>query len=85
MIVYDLIAYDVWGNEEDGWSVNDAIYSGVTVEVPPDATDTQILAHLYDDETLARVEVDPAYCDSDTLYIRVRGNQRPVGELRPRR
>ena len=83
MIHYDFIAYDVWGNEEDGWEINSACFTGESIDVPADASDTQILATFFDDDTLDKVEVDPVYCDGDVLYIRERGNHRPVGELRP--
>lgn len=44
---YKLINYDVWGNKNDGWEVNDAHYTGIVVELPDDFTDLQLKQALY--------------------------------------
>lgn len=39
---YTLVTYDLWGNEEDGYQVNDK-YAGETIELEDDASDEDIL------------------------------------------
>ena len=39
--------YDVWGNEHDGWEVNDSSRQG-TIEVKADCTDAEVWAALVD-------------------------------------
>lgn len=81
-MTYDFLIYDVWGNEEDGWDVNDVFRSGITVTVPEGASNDDIVALVYEADVAPKVEIDPAY-DADSLYLRVKSNQRPLGELRP--
>jgi hypothetical protein len=83
MPIYDLILYDVWGNEKDGWDVNDGFRCGVSVTLPEDATDAQVIAAIYSEEERADVVVDPG--ESDIICMRAVHNGRPIGELRLRR
>lgn len=42
MKTYIIVDYDVWGNEKDGYEINQEFHLG-TVEIPNMATDKQIL------------------------------------------
>lgn len=94
MDTYKLYAYDVWGNEKEGYEVNN-VYSAlvgtnlfdavsVEVELPPDASDRDIIKSIKDSGWLNKklhyksfeVEGDFDY----TLYLSYKG--RPLGELR---
>lgn len=45
-MTYDIIDhYDVWGNEEDGWEVNDSMHKG-TVVIPDNADKEQVIQAL---------------------------------------
>ena len=43
---YEYISYDVWGNESDGYEVNQAFTTGQYVELDTDLTDAEILVSL---------------------------------------
>lgn len=43
---YELVDYDVWGNAEDGYDVNDAYKTGEIITMTNDATDTDIIEYL---------------------------------------
>lgn len=45
---YKLYGYDVWGNKRDGYEVNDVLPTGITIELPDEATDRQIVKALKD-------------------------------------
>ena len=85
MPIYDLILYDVWGNEKDGWDVNDGFRCGVSVTLPEDATDAQVIAAIYLEKDRADVVVDSGDCDSGIFCLSAVHNGRPIGELRLRR
>lgn len=42
--------FDVWGNEEDGWEVNDACSEFDDLNIDDDATDQDIIDYLYNIE-----------------------------------
>ena len=45
--MYKLIDYfDVWGNETDGYEVNDKIDTNITLEIPYDVTDEELISKL---------------------------------------
>jgi hypothetical protein len=87
---YEILAYDVWGNETDGWDVNDVFRTGLTVDIDDRHNDRHVVASAYTvlgfptDEILGSVEVDPV-CQHDTesIYLRVKETARPLMELRP--
>ena len=91
---HEILTYDVWGNETDGWEVNDVFRTGLRVAVPVDASDSDVIRAAYGsleffsdaevEEMLNTVEVDPI-CQHGTpsLYLRVKANERPLIELRP--
>ena len=45
--MYKLIDYfDVWGNETDGYEVNDKIDTNIMLEIPYDVTDEELISKL---------------------------------------
>jgi hypothetical protein len=76
---WDLYTYDVWGNARDGFDVNN-VFRSCSVQLPPDATDNQILRAV----GASRCEIDYSQCETETIYIRVKRNGKPAGELRRR-
>ena len=40
---HDILALDVWGNAKDGWEINEARTTGITVDLTNDMTDAQII------------------------------------------
>jgi hypothetical protein len=82
---YRLISFDVWGNENDGWDVNDAHYTGINIELDEDCTDKDIVKALkkcgYLKKTLKTKSVrfdGDDYC----IYFSDARNSKPEGELR---
>lgn len=45
---YTVRPLDVWGNDEDGYNVNDVYPSVGTVEIPDEATDKDVIDALAD-------------------------------------
>ena len=43
---YEFISYDVWGNESDGYEVNQSFHTGEFVDIDADLTDAEILVSL---------------------------------------
>ena len=43
---YEYISYDVWGNENDGYEVNQAFHTGEFVDIDPIASDEGIVESL---------------------------------------
>ena len=74
MSMYSAYVYDVWGNAEDGWDVNDSFYTGEDIDIPPDGN----ILKLIDAHDL---EIDPSSCDEVILLTEI-GTGKPVGELR---
>lgn len=85
-MTYRWLDYDVWGNEDDGFYVNDVRRSGYTVELPPDVSDTDLLRILRDEGVLnKRATTRTVQIESDDEYSFVlyeKKSMRPVGELR---
>ena len=47
--MYKLIDYfDVWGNETDGYEVNDKIDTNIMLEIPDDITDEELINKFED-------------------------------------
>jgi hypothetical protein len=80
MPTYNFITYDVWGNEDDGWDINDAYTTAVQMEIDDDTTDDDILECISD--TPWRIEIDHAMCSEYFIYIKMADSDRPVGEFR---
>lgn len=78
---YEWLVYDVWGNENDGWDVNGAYRTGLTLYITEATTDDEIIVQLFDKDAIAKVEIDP-HSPERSIYLRVRATMRPLGELR---
>jgi hypothetical protein len=85
MIKYRLINYfDVWGNEEDGWEVNNLCSEGELL-LSEDATSKDILAALIDfgfiKEEATLEQLDISAFDMDFIEFYEARNQCPLGRL----
>lgn len=71
--MYKLIDYfDVWGNETDGYEVNDKIDTNIMLEIPYDVTDEELISKLVNvgffgnNATVENVRIewsDEAFCE----------------------
>ncbi len=74
---YKLYTYDVWGNQQDGYEVNDIYAQPIVVHLPDSPTNRQINRALH-----ARGLVwEEDYADGSTLYAETKRG-RPICELR---
>ncbi len=72
-------SYDVWGNAEDGYDVNDVFRTDTTVDLPRDAS-FRDLARAFD---VTEGIVDVAALDTeDTYYLERERDGKPMGEFR---
>jgi hypothetical protein len=79
---WDVYSLDVWGNEEDGYEVNDRSKIG-TVALPPDYTDEYLLKTLkaeglinYSKKHLRHIEIE-----GDDFSISIDYKGRPMFQL----
>lgn len=87
--VYDLINYfDVWGNAEDGWDVNDVSRDETDIWIDDDSTDEEIVDYLIDEvgflspDARGKVEV---WNDGDMIEFSVAETGEPLGRLERKR
>ena len=81
---YEYISYDVWGNESDGYEVNQSFHTGEYIEIDPDLSDKDLLISMIrqgfikDSICFDAVDIqgEPEY----SLYFEYNG--RPEFELR---
>lgn len=73
--MWRLYTYDVWGNAEDGWDVNEVLWTSVTENIPIDASDRAIREAFRFDP---RVGLEG---DEETIYL-TSETGKPLGELR---
>lgn len=84
---FDFITYDAWGNEEDGFDVNDSYKSG-EVEIPDIDNDQGIIDALIgagllkSTVTLKDVQFDNNGSDENSILINEASNGKPFCELR---
>lgn len=80
-----VISYDVWGNAEDGWEVNQAFRTSFRAHFDDDADDETILAALVECGYIAAgfTTDDVEFEDSggDSIYITAADDARPICEL----
>ena len=74
MVKYEIYDYDVWGNEEDGYEVNDVVPTGIFIYT--DASKARKRKKLGLDDPY-KMDVD---YNEDSIYIDYDGN--PYCELR---
>ncbi len=83
---YTIHSLDVWGNETDGFQVNDIYPSSGTVQISDQATDREILEALKDEGHIrrgvlpsqVRIDGEPGF----SLWVEDARNGRPELELR---
>ena len=78
MATFQWVSYDVWGNADDGYTVNSAYCTKNFYEIAEDASDTEILCLIADNPERFQV-VDS--CNEDVIYIETIAGK-PIGELR---
>lgn len=84
--LYNVHGLDVWGNEEDGFDVNDVYPSRGKVEIPFGAKHADIVRVLKEDGYIdgdvkpSDVEIDG---DEYMFEVNAKSNGRPVYQLRP--
>lgn len=77
---FQWMTYDVWGNEEDGFQVNDVFGSSFRFKSKDGLTDEDIMKHLatiYPSIDAILVEID-----GDDLAAYIDYNGKPLGEFR---
>lgn len=82
---YKLVDYfDVWGNEEDGWEVNDLTTVEDDIVIAEDSTDEEIIDFLIQIEYLkpeARENVHLESYDNEMIEIVQTKDDYPIGRL----
>ena len=76
--------YDVWGNEEDGFEVNDIAVIADDIVISDDADEQDILDLLYDMEYLNTKDPNKVYVnmsDFDMIELFDASNDCPIGRL----
>ena len=77
---YKLYTYDLWGNEEDGFIINDYYAHSDTFEIDENMTDEQII------ELLEFVNPNSIMINEigfpENIYFLLARNQKPLCELR---
>jgi hypothetical protein len=84
MHTYRFCTYDVWGNARDGYEVNDTYRTSMTVTLPSDATDAEVIKGINAAKILSKratpknIRIDG---DEDTIYIERAKDGYPIGVL----
>lgn len=65
---WELVSYDVWGNEEDGFNVNAAYRTGKTIQFDSDISDKD-LVELVSEWAGYPVGLDVNSCDPDQIVF----------------
>ena len=76
---YEVILYDVWGNSNDGYDINEKFHTGKFVELGDKATDEEIVDMLHDDFDLPDVRLDDS--NEGVIYIEDARTGEPLMEL----
>lgn len=86
MHTYDVHGLDVWGNEREGFEVNDVYPSQGKVKIPEGASDDEIVRALkaegFIDRNIRMASVEIEGEVGDFLYIGEAKTNKPVYELR---
>ena len=85
MTTWTLINYfDVWGNEEDGWDVNNCCVEKDDIEMTDDCTLDDVISWLYWNEYVTEENPDLYEVEDlgDFLEIYEKVNMRPLYSLR---
>ena len=84
-VKYQLITYDVWGNDTDGYKVNNAFTTSDYITLTGDETDDQILQIMIDagissTDAIGKIEFTGEH--EYSLYAEWVSNGKPAFELR---
>lgn len=81
---YEIISYDVWGNNEDGYEVNNKFTTGITLEIEETESNEKIIKMLKDLNYLNKLIkfVVSDQSDENNIYIDLASDYRPICELR---
>ena len=88
---YKVLGYDVWGNEEDGYEVNDLYPTPFSISVTENMRDDTIVTRLVEVGFLDKKALEPKELKDFViegehgyyLYLYQEYNRYPVCELRP--
>jgi len=69
---YRLFTYDLWGNEEDGYDVNDIFASEITIDIGPNDYDETIINKIR-----AAMPVQQLKRRHRSKYFRIEGGETP--------
>ena len=86
MRTYTLINYfDVWADEEGGWTVNDACSEADDITIADDATEQDIIDYLYNIEFFKTNDLEKFDVEyyGDFIEISEKETQKPLCSLRP--
>ena len=78
---WELITYDIWGNESDGWEVNQSFRTGNRIEFDESIADKE-LEELVLKELGMIGTVDNSQSFNDCIYFADESNGCPLFELR---
>lgn len=82
LVEWKLINYGVTGDEEGGWEINDIHYTGETIQLPADATYSEVHSALADEKIIrSDLEVDAESSSETNVVFRRPSDQRPAGAL----
>lgn len=82
---YEWVSYDVWGNEEDGWEVNDTSrFSDKRVVIHDDLTGLEVLKVLCAEGIINRQyinDIDVEFLDDYYIELTEKDTGKPIGRL----
>jgi len=85
-IKYKLVTYDVWGNDTDGYEVNDAHFTGDSIELKTELNDSDMIDKLKEegiiDEHVKNEEIRIDGEEAYSLYFVYEPLEYPMFELR---
>lgn len=74
-------SYDTWGNDQEGYTVNDRSEEG-TIELPGEPTDADIMTAIEPYFDISRVTIDNGISDDTVIEIVLEEDDGyPVGQL----
>ena len=84
-MIYRLVDYyDVWGNEEDGWEVNDVIRTDIVIELDDKNTGEDVIDELIYAEYLysaAKDKIRVDWFEPEFIELFNNDNDYPLGRL----
>jgi len=83
---YTFWVYDVWGNAEDGYTVNDRQNTKVTITLSDSDSDEDILNLLEENNLINRENTETTFSidgisDDETIEINIGDDEKPFGQL----